>query len=480
MSCLADLPELVGFFSYSREDDVDSHGALSLLRTRIQGELRGQLGRTAKTFRLWQDKEAIPSGTMWEMEIKNAVGQATFFIPIITPTVIASPYCRFELESFLAREAALGRDDLVFPILYIEVPAFEDAARRQNDPILSLIARRQYVDWSEFRYLDVNSTEVRRAVGRFCADIRNALNRPWVSPEQRKQQQEATPLVTAEAVQQRQVAEVKRGAEPQARESTAEQDRHHREAEVRPGAKAEERHQIQRMQARLLWPPSGPVLVAGSVGILLVGLIGAWLAFSPTSAPPTPPLAVSPKLGPIATAPIPPTSTPATPAVSTPPKPTSQPGPAAPPPAPVKPPSAATATPPAVISAPPPITPVSGLTVAFGDTIDNVRAAYNIRGAAKTDCAESSPCTMLDAPAEGLTFFFNHDKWLYELRADALFSGSIEGVRIGDALRDVIARLGQPTMKPDKDQYAFVVHGLALWCQVDSTSKVTTIFAFDR
>src|SRR5579864_3121855 len=158
MSSLADLPELVGFFSYSREDDEDSHGALSALRTRIQGELRGQLGRTAKTFRLWQDKEAIPSGTLWETEIKNAVRQAVFFIPIITPTVIASPYCRFELESFLEREAKLGRDDLVFPILYIEVPALEDAGRRQNDPVLSLIAKRQYVDWSEFRYLEVNST----------------------------------------------------------------------------------------------------------------------------------------------------------------------------------------------------------------------------------------------------------------------------------------------------------------------------------
>jgi hypothetical protein len=103
MSSLADLPEIVGFFSYSREDDVDSHGALSALRTRIQGGLRGQLGRSAKAFRLWQDKEAIPSGTLWESEIKNAVAQSVFFIPIITPTVVASRYCRFELESFLAR-----------------------------------------------------------------------------------------------------------------------------------------------------------------------------------------------------------------------------------------------------------------------------------------------------------------------------------------------------------------------------------------
>ena len=85
MSSLADLPELVGFFSYSREDDEGSHGALSALRERIQHELRAQLGRSFKNFRLWQDKEAIPSGTLWESEIKNAVAQSVFFIPIITP-----------------------------------------------------------------------------------------------------------------------------------------------------------------------------------------------------------------------------------------------------------------------------------------------------------------------------------------------------------------------------------------------------------
>ena len=45
MSSLADLTDLVGFFSYSRSDDEHSDGALSLLRERIRKELRMQLGR---------------------------------------------------------------------------------------------------------------------------------------------------------------------------------------------------------------------------------------------------------------------------------------------------------------------------------------------------------------------------------------------------------------------------------------------------
>src|SRR5580698_4836405 len=97
-----------------------------------------------KSFRLWQDKEAIAPGKLWAGEITTAVEQAVFFIPIITPTVVRSQYCRFELESFLAREKELGRADLVFPILYIRVPELEDGERQKSDPVLSMIAKRQY------------------------------------------------------------------------------------------------------------------------------------------------------------------------------------------------------------------------------------------------------------------------------------------------------------------------------------------------
>src|ERR1700749_1359774 len=102
MSALSDLPELIGFFSYSREDDEDSKGALSALRDRIQRELRGQLGRTGRSFRVWQDKEAIASGKLWETEIRNAIEQSVFFIPIVTPTAVKSAFCRVEFDSFLA------------------------------------------------------------------------------------------------------------------------------------------------------------------------------------------------------------------------------------------------------------------------------------------------------------------------------------------------------------------------------------------
>src|SRR5215469_13081781 len=85
ISSLADLPEVIGFFSYSREDDEAFKGALSALRGAIQSELGARLGRSRANFRLWQDQEAIAPGKLWESEIKAAIEHAVFFIPIITP-----------------------------------------------------------------------------------------------------------------------------------------------------------------------------------------------------------------------------------------------------------------------------------------------------------------------------------------------------------------------------------------------------------
>ena len=79
MPSLIDIPELVGFFSYSREDDQGSRGGLSALRDAIQTELSAQLGRTHIDFRLWQDKAAISLGSLWEKQISKGINQSVFF-----------------------------------------------------------------------------------------------------------------------------------------------------------------------------------------------------------------------------------------------------------------------------------------------------------------------------------------------------------------------------------------------------------------
>src|ERR1700751_2386504 len=182
MPSLIDIPELVGFFSYSRDDDQGSRGALSALRDAIQTELSAQLGRTRTDFRLWQDKSAISLGPLWEKQISQGINQSVFFIPIITPRALRSQHCAYEFQSFLARESELGRDDLVFPILYIPVAALEDEKLWRDEPILRIVATRQYLDWRDLRHHDTRSIEVQQKLEWYCRGITNALHKTWSPP----------------------------------------------------------------------------------------------------------------------------------------------------------------------------------------------------------------------------------------------------------------------------------------------------------
>ena len=185
MASLADLPEIIGFFSYSRDDDEDSHNALSTIRALIQNELRARLGRSRQSLRLWQDQEAIAPGSMWESQINEAVKQSVFFIPIITPRVIRSKNCGVEFKKFLDREKELGRDDLMFPILYIDVDELQDETQWRGHSLLEVIGQRQYVDWREYRF-ELEGPALRRAVASLCTKITIALRRPPPNEERER------------------------------------------------------------------------------------------------------------------------------------------------------------------------------------------------------------------------------------------------------------------------------------------------------
>lgn len=254
MASLADFPEVVGFFSYSRDDDESYKGRLSSLREAIQHELAAQLGRSKATFRLWQDKEAIAPGKLWEEEIKTAVGQSVFFIPIVTPRAVNSDYCKFEFDAFLARERTLGRTDLVFPILYVPVPALASEARWRDHPVLSVIGKRQYVDWQTFRHADVHTPTMREEIARYCNKIVEALHESWLTPDERRQQEEAQAQARAQAELRRQEAEARQRADEEARRQQKEaEEQQRRDAEETRKRLLEEKRRARAEQEAAAW-----------------------------------------------------------------------------------------------------------------------------------------------------------------------------------------------------------------------------------
>jgi hypothetical protein len=280
MSSLADLPHLTGFFSYSREDDQGSSGALSALREAIQDELSAQLGRTHEDFRIWQDKSAISLGTLWEKQISQGINQSVFFIPIITPRVLRSHHCGFEFRAFLQREAELGRDDLVFPILYIPVPELRDERLWRQDPVLAIVGTRQYLDWQGMRHRAAHSFEVQEKLEWYCRGITNALHKTWIAPDSANSTRD-------EEVKIPQPSMLHRDADAREHEKLI------RTGETsEPVTEEQNREQIAEQRAQhewaLPWIKSRlGILVAAALAMLIVGSVTAWFGLWPSITEPT-------------------------------------------------------------------------------------------------------------------------------------------------------------------------------------------------
>lgn len=161
-----------GFMSYVRFNDEHDHGLLTAFRKRLSGEVQVHTG---ERFHIFQDREDIEWGQQWPRRIMNCLDHGTFLIPIVTPSFFKSDACRDELERFLAREAELGRDDLILPLYYVNCPVLNDASRRKADPLARIISERHYFDWRELRHKALNSPQSAKMMAKLAMRIAAAL-----------------------------------------------------------------------------------------------------------------------------------------------------------------------------------------------------------------------------------------------------------------------------------------------------------------
>jgi hypothetical protein len=165
-----------GFFSYAVSDDESSRGRLSLLRQRLADELQQHVGR-GQTVQLFQDAASIGPGAAWERHIRENLLASSFLIPILTPGFFQSEWCCREVLEFREREGALGRDDLIFPIHYIDTDHLDPD--RSDDcwsaEVYALLRTRQIANFRPLRFKDYESEAVLTALDRVAIGIRDAL-----------------------------------------------------------------------------------------------------------------------------------------------------------------------------------------------------------------------------------------------------------------------------------------------------------------
>ncbi|SDR82198.1 NACHT domain-containing protein [Friedmanniella luteola] len=135
------------FLSYARTDDRSSHGFISDLREEISQEMRS---RTGVPFPIFQDRLNIRWGEQWDDRILNALQTSLFFLPILTPSFIRSDACQREILRFRQFERELGREDLILPLYFIDVPEIDRPAR-PSDEVVPILQARQFIDLRQHR-----------------------------------------------------------------------------------------------------------------------------------------------------------------------------------------------------------------------------------------------------------------------------------------------------------------------------------------
>jgi hypothetical protein len=165
----------IGFWSYTRRDDELARGKLAQLRTLILNELEAQLGEQAPVFK---DTVSIPHGARWEQTTRNALHDATFFIPILTPNFLMSEWCCREVRLFLEREQQLATDhpecagtSRIFPIHYID----SSDADTRDEGVFESLMQLQHLDFMNLRHRGYDEEAVQLKVASFVTSIRNLL-----------------------------------------------------------------------------------------------------------------------------------------------------------------------------------------------------------------------------------------------------------------------------------------------------------------
>lgn len=147
-----------GFWSYAHKDDEQVKGRI----VRLAGEIGDAYSLlTGEELRIFLDRQDLEWGHQWRARIEEALQETTFFIPIITPRYFKSTECRRELLKFLGHAASLGAQELLLPILFVDV---DDLEEDSTDEAKAIIAKTQYADWRDLRLTDEASEAHQRAV----------------------------------------------------------------------------------------------------------------------------------------------------------------------------------------------------------------------------------------------------------------------------------------------------------------------------
>jgi hypothetical protein len=164
--------------SYVTQDDDYIDGKLTEFRVKLE---RAVSAFIAEDFRVFQDKVRVRWGDKWQDQILDALEEAVFFIPIITPRFFKSGWCLLELELFVQRKAKLSQQTqgrspgIILPVYYIDYKPLEDQNHPDRNSLVEAVYENQYVDWRRLRHEPFSAKKVKLKLDEMALRIRDVL-----------------------------------------------------------------------------------------------------------------------------------------------------------------------------------------------------------------------------------------------------------------------------------------------------------------
>jgi hypothetical protein len=139
MPAPADQPAIQCFLSYAHGDE-DELTFIDEFKTALSHFAYSDRGRRVEVF---VDHDSIGWGEEWHQKIRDSVGSALVFIPLVTVQYLSRPMCREELMLFFEGAQELGVTELFLPVVVL---GHRFISVDSEDPVAQRIAKRQFKD----------------------------------------------------------------------------------------------------------------------------------------------------------------------------------------------------------------------------------------------------------------------------------------------------------------------------------------------
>ena len=160
----------IALLSYAHRDNNFHKDAITTMGDIMTQAVNIYLG-SDDLFEIFYDAKSIKPGEDWQNRIDNVVSEASLLITILSPSFFSSRHCLYEVERFLKRQKQTGRNDLILPILFVDL----EKANIENRFIKDELLKRHFFDWRNLRFEDIESKTVTQAIDNLATHIIDAV-----------------------------------------------------------------------------------------------------------------------------------------------------------------------------------------------------------------------------------------------------------------------------------------------------------------